>query len=249
MPLSGIHHTVIDDDGFPPTTLPDRQAGAGMTILFLLLTTLSSIRADSSSEAYFPWTQGDSWVYDTIKKGEKEPFEMKVVIEGPWGGREFAKNLKDQGVVVENASLPGGMIMTQKDKRGTMREFLLRTKKGIFIQRLGLSKSFTPEVFTHFNPPVPRLIFPLEPGTKVHWEGRLKIAWVDKPILFDGEVMGWEDIEVPAGKFHCIKLHYHEKRGEEIIDENVWYAEGIGQVKYDGGQYIKELKSYKAKSD
>jgi hypothetical protein len=68
---------------------------------------------------------------------------------------------------------------------------------------------------------------------------------MDKPIIFDGEVLGWEDITVPAGKFHCIKLHYHEKRGGEIIDEEAWYAQGVGQVKYDGGQYVKELKSYK----
>jgi len=68
---------------------------------------------------------------------------------------------------------------------------------------------------------------------------------VDKPIIFDGEVVGFEDIEVPAGKFHCIKLHYHEKRGEDVIDETAWYAEGVGQVKYDGGEYVKELKSFK----
>ncbi len=67
---------------------------------------------------------------------------------------------------------------------------------------------------------------------------------MNKPIIFDGEVTGWEDIEVPAGKYHCIKLHYHEKRGDDVIDEDAWYAEGVGQVKYDGGQYIKELKSY-----
>ena len=91
---------------------------------------------------------------------------------------------------------------------------------------------------------MPRVIYPLQPGTKVHWEGRLKVAWVDKPIIFDGEVVGFEEIDVPAGKFHCIKLHYHEKRGKEVIDEDAWYAEGVGQVKYDGGQYVKELKSY-----
>ena len=89
------------------------------------------------------------------------------------------------------------------------------------------------------------MIYPLETGTKVHWEGRLKNIVMNKYIIFDGEVIGFEDIEVPAGKFHCIKLHYHEKRGDEVIDESAWYAEGVGQVKYDGGQYVKELKSYK----
>jgi len=184
--------------------------------------------AAALNDAFFPWNAGDSWIYDTYKKGDKEPFEMKVVIQGPWK---------------EGAA--AGMIMAQKDKRGTMREFQTKNEQGIFIDKLALSKALTPEVNTRFTPPVPRVIFPLTPGTKVHWEGRLKVAWVNKPIVFDGEVLGWEDVAVPAGRFHCIKLHYHEKRGEEIIDENAWYAEGVGQVKYDGGQYVKELKEFR----
>jgi hypothetical protein len=188
----------------------------------------SVLCAASPDKSFFPWDKGDSWMYATYQKGNEEPFEMKVVMEGPWKDGESS-----------------GMIMTQKDKRGSMREFLLKNETGIFIAKLGLSKSYTPEVFTRFNPSVPRVIFPLTPGTKVHWEGRLNILTINKPIVFDGEVLGWEDVTVPAGRFHCLRLHYHEKRGGEVIDEDAWYAEGVGQVKYNGGQYVKELKSYK----
>jgi len=194
---------------------------------FGVLLACKAIAAGPSNDAYFPLEKGDSWVYDTLNKKKNDHFDMKVVVEGPW----------EQGD-------SKGMIMKQKDQRGTMREFLMENEKGIFIFKLGLAKGYTPEVFTKFTPAVPRVIFPLTPGTNVHWEGRLKVAWVDKPIIFDGQVTGWEDIEVPAGKYHCIKLHYHEKRGEDIIDEDAWYAEGVGQVKYDGGQYVKELKSF-----
>jgi len=181
--------------------------------------------------AFFPLGKGDSWVYDTTKRGDKESFEMNVVIQDPWQEGDAS-----------------GMIMTQKDKRGTMRQFMLINNKGVFIHKLALSKALTPEVDTHFTPAVPTLIFPLTPGTKVHWEGRLKVRLImDKPIIFDGEVLGWDDVQVPAGKFHCLKLHYHEKRGDDIIDEDAWYAEGVGQVKYGGGQYVKELKSYQIK--
>ena len=187
-----------------------------------------ALAAEPSNADFFPMEKGTAWAYNTIQKEKKSSFEMNVVIEGPW--KEGDRS---------------AMIMTQKDKRGTMRQFLLENDNGVFIDKLALSKAFTPEVNTRFTPAVPLLIFPLVPGTKVHWEGRLKVAWVDKPIIFDGEVLGWDDIEVPAGKFHCIKLHYHEKRGDEVIDESAWYANGVGQVKYDGGQYMKELKSFK----
>jgi len=198
------------------------------TFLFGLFLLALGIPSGAADEDFFPWKKGDSWVYDTLNKQKNKHFDMKVMMEGPW-------NENDQS----------GMIMTQKDERGTMREFQTKNDKGFFIYKLGLSKALTPEVDTRFTPAVPRLIFPLAPGTKVHWEGRLKVRVVmDKAIIFDGEVIGWDDVTVPAGKFHCIKLHYHEKRGSDIIDEDAWYAEGVGQVKYDGGQYVKELKSY-----
>jgi hypothetical protein len=218
--------------GFHPrpqwNPIAGRHGGLPLQLIVLLFLESVLFAVVSSDDAFFPWATGTAWVYDTLDKTNSEHFEMKVVMQGPWeeGGSS-------------------GMIMAQKDKRGTMREFQLKNENGIFIQKLGLSKAYTPEVTTRFTPPVPRVIFPLVPGTKVHWQGQLKVAWVNKPIIFDGEVLGWEDISVPAGKFHCIKLHYHEKRGDDIIDEDAWYAEGVGQVKYDGGQYVKELKSYK----
>jgi hypothetical protein len=198
---------------------------AAITTLFVLTPVLS---ADTvTNQSFFPWDKG-TWIYNTINKENHDHFDMKVSIAGPW---------KENG--------ESGIILSQKDKRGIMREFLTRNEKGIFIYKLGLSKSYTPEVFTRFSPPVPRVIFPLTPGNHVHWEGRLKIAMVNKHIIFDGDVIGWEDVQVPAGKFHCIKLHYHEKRGDEITDETAWYASDVGQVKYDGGQYVKELKEFK----
>ncbi len=212
-------------------TLNFRYGVTRIAAMYLLLLGLAAGRLGAApSEAFFPLTKGASWVYDTLNKKKNDRFDMKVVVEGPWK--------------TDDAE---GMIMTQKDHRGQMREFLIQNEKGIFIKKLGLSKSLTPEINTRFTPPVPRVIFPLEPGTKVHWEGRLKVATVDKPIIFDGEVTGWEDVDVPAGHFHCMKLHYHEKRGTDIIDEDAWYAEGVGQVKYAGGQYVKELKSYRIK--
>jgi hypothetical protein len=200
------------------------------TVVILGLEVLSPRAGFSATlDAYFPLQKGASWEYDTTEKGKKSSFLMKVTVTEPW----------DE----DGAS---GMVMVQKDKRGTMRQFLLSKDDGVYLKKLGLSKSYTPEIFTRFNPPMPAVIYPFEPGKKVHWEGRLKVATINKPIIFDGEVIGWEDVDVPAGHYHCIKLHFHEKRGDDVVDEDVWYAENVGQIKYNGGQYIKVLKSYKS---
>jgi hypothetical protein len=189
--------------------------------------------AEPAKEAdFFPLAAGMQWVYKTTHKTKKETFDMTVRVDGPW-------KMKDDS----------GTILTQRDKRGQMRQFLVVREDGVFLRKLGLKKSISPEVDTMFTPAMPVLMFPLTPGRKVHWEGRLKVAWVDKAIIFDGEVVGWEEIEVPAGKFKCMRMHFDEKRGEDKVIEDVWYAPGVGQVRYDGGEYIKELKSYTANGD
>ncbi len=225
------------------TNLLQRQAA----LIGLFVFTAGLSLAASPDDAFFPVQKGNQWTYKTTNKQKHDTFDMQVAIEEVSAdqGMSAAMTVEQGSAVWKNMDGRWKAIMTQKDKRGSMREFLERNEKGIFISQLGLSKALTPEVFTRFNPPVPKVIYPLTPGTKVHWEGRLKVRLImDKPIIFDGEVTGWEDIEVPAGKFHCIQLHYHEKRGDDVIDEDAWYAEGVGQVKYDGGQFVKELKSY-----
>lgn len=190
--------------------------------------------SDSPYDVYSPMDKGFEWVYDTLHKKTKDHFDMKVVIEGPW---------QEKG--------QSGMIMTQKDKRGRMREFLFKNDNGIFLYKLGLKKSISPEIDAKFTPDdkypatLPKVIYPLEAGTMVEWQGQLKAAWVDKKIKFVGKVVGFEEIEVPAGKFKCIKLFYDKWQDKEHIEETAWYAEGVGQVKYDGGEYVKELKSFK----
>jgi len=207
-----------------------------MRKLLLLLCAYGSFAGAAETadlHAYFPMDKGFTWTYDTLHKPDGKHFDMKVTIADTWTDGDAA-------------DAPHGVIMKQKDERGTMREFLVEKSGGIFIHRLGLSKSYTPEVFSRFTPDVPRVIAPLTPGVHVEWQGTLKAAGVvNKKIKFSGTVVGWEDVKVPAGTFHCIKLFYDQYRDDQHVQEYAWYADGVGQVKYDGGEYVKELKEFK----
>lgn len=156
---------------------------------------------------------------------------MRVWVEGPF---------KEAG--------HEGVILTQKDKRGKMRMFLTFDPTAVYNLKTGVSKAFTPEVFAKHRPPMPIFFTPLTPGRTVNWNGALKVAWVDKPVVLKAQVVGFETIRVPAGTFECVKLHFDERRGNEKIEEYAWYAKGVGQVRYEGGQYLKELKSFRAAS-
>lgn len=179
-------------------------------------------------DRYFPTPVGAEWRYDVRDKKAGDRFEMRVVIDPDWREGEL-----------------GGPVMRQRDKRGTMKQFLLRRDDGVFLHKLGLSKSYTPEVTTRFTPAAPVLPFPLTPHALPEWQGRLKVAWVDKRIRYTGQVMGEEEVKVPAGAFRCVRVFFDQWRDDEHVQETVWYAPDVGQVRYDGGQYVKELIEYK----
>lgn len=57
-----------------------------------------------------------------------------------------------------------------------------------------------------------------------------------KLLLCKGKYLGTEEIEVPAGKFNCVKVSYQVRStgmGPEVPDQYVtaWYAPGVGLVR------------------
>ncbi|MBD3271387.1 MAG: hypothetical protein GF384_02465 [Elusimicrobia bacterium] len=178
-------------------------------------------------EEYFPLTVGWTWEYNTYANDTKEEFVMTVEIEKPE---------TDNGTTYQ--------ILTQKDKRGRMRSFLEVNEEGIFVKKTGLKKSFTPEVFAVHEPAIPLFPFNLHNDLNIDWEGKLKVAWIKKDISLHIEFLGFEEITVPAGTFKCVKLYFDQTRDGERSEEYAWYARNIGQVKYIGGTYTKELTAF-----
>ncbi|MFH1259843.1 MAG: hypothetical protein ABII74_08590 [Elusimicrobiota bacterium] len=177
---------------------------------------------------YYPLNLGDQWEYQVTSVNKKENFVMKVMVEPSqvYEGKMYA-------------------VLTQQDKRGKMRSFICSDEKGVYLKQTLLSKKFTPEVSAVHLPAIPVIIFPLEKGEKFHWEGKLKVAWINKAIVMDGEILGEEEITVPAGSFKCVKIYFKIFKDKKTSDQYGWYAPRVGQVKYIGEEYIKLLKSYK----
>lgn len=201
--------------------------------------------AAPQGSAYFPHTVGSWWVYETVRHdgpgvggGLKERFEMRVTID--------SSDQRDGG----DGEIPAPgkdvvwVTMTQRDPRGSMRSFLVHQPDGIFNVKTAVKKPWTPWVTARHDPPIPLVLFPLEPGQEFDWKGLLKIGPIKKPIVMHGQVFPEEELEVPAGRFRCVKIYYHVQRGKETVEEWAWYAVGVGQVKYIGGNYTKLLKSF-----
>src|ERR1039458_1265126 len=99
-------------------------AFAGM--MTFLLWGVFPAKATGPDDSFFPSTKGDSWIYKTTNKQEKESFEMKVIIEDQScdQGISAVKTVEQGSTAWKNLDGRCEATMTQRDKRGKMREFL-----------------------------------------------------------------------------------------------------------------------------
>lgn len=77
-----------------------------------------------------------------------------------------------------------------------------------------------------FNPPQTMVAAPLKPGTTWDFDGRAGELKVDQQY----NVIGQEDIEVPAGEFHAFHIHGEQSLPSRMIIDR-WFVPGIGIVK------------------
>ena len=77
-----------------------------------------------------------------------------------------------------------------------------------------------------FNPPQPMIAMPLKQGASWNFDGRAG----DLKIHQDYEVIGEEDVQVPAGKFRAFRIH-SEQTSPSPMTIDRWFAAGTGIVK------------------
>jgi hypothetical protein len=94
--------------------------------------------------------------------------------------------------------------------------------------------------------PEPLWELKLTPKADATWRGK----W---PVFCNGEVvfeeqeyaaMGWETVEVPAGKFRAIRVERDSRLDELIRRTTYWYAPGLGCVKWSSGVSTGALTSF-----
>ncbi len=109
--------------------------------------------------------------------------------------------------------------------------WLAASKDGVSIHRFSCKSSN----------PVAWLKSPLKKGEK--WNQEVVLG--DVKATFSFEVIGEEAVEVPAGKYACIKVKTTARDAEGGAAEFLtWYAKGVGEVKseFTAGKKMGERK-------
>ncbi|HEX8708158.1 MAG TPA: hypothetical protein VF723_07955 [Pyrinomonadaceae bacterium] len=185
---------------------------------------------------YFPLRVGDWWKYrSTPVSEEKSEFIVKVLSteKQPDGTTRYLLEkttgdvAKEQGVAIHTLySKTDGWVLMHKD---------------FYVGNESLSIEYTPGRQYLRNP--------LVAGAKWEWAGK---GMQDQSLSESSEVVGFETVEVPAGKFKAMKIVSKVLAGGIKTTKTFWYADGVGLVKSmtEAGaiSYGSELLDYSFKN-
>ncbi len=125
------------------------------------------------------------------------------------------------------------VVSEEANDKTSPNETLSLNNKGIFRIRTGTEK---------LDPPVCLLKLPVQVGAE--WSGPL-----DDFVLVDtSKIVKIEEITVPAGKYKTIRveldLQFKDVFKTDTHPPTLWYAEGVGLVKYHIGESTSELVEF-----
>ncbi len=194
--------------------------------LALLLLTVGAAAQKSAAPApdYFPLRVGDSWNYRSMD-GDTE-HTLKVLSE---------EKQADGTIRYLVEKLAGAKVLTVFSKSSGW--VLMHSEK--YVDHEGLEVKYEPAKQCLQNP--------LTAGTKWAWKGK---DYTQTDLDENHQVVDFEDITVPAGKFRAMKV-VSRIVGAAPMTRTNWYADSVGLIKSEteGGQikYGWELADYSFK--
>ncbi len=172
---------------------------------------------------FLAWT--DEKDFFPIKNGTKWVYDS--------AGQDLTVTVSGTAKVAEKECV----VFKKEWTGGSSKEYYSVTDQGVFLHRLEADKT------TEFpDNPVPRLKFGLKKGEFWEWKQDIQNGKY--------EHRGEEEIEVPAGKYKCWKVHVEASSGDMKYSVTRWFASGVGLVKEvmsrDGKDRVMELKRFEA---
>jgi hypothetical protein len=174
---------------------------------------------------FFPLRVGDSWNYRNTS-GDSQ-YSLKVLNEEKQGdgSSRYEVELLAGVQIRKFFSKPSGWVLLHAER---------------YPEHEGLEAKY--------EPPKQYLQNPLVPKFKWEWRGK---DYTNTDVTESSEVIGFENVSVPAGKFRAMKIVSKVTGGAAVMTKTYWYADGVGLVKTttDAGEikYGSELIDYSFK--
>jgi hypothetical protein len=158
-----------------------------------------------SAADFFPLRVGHSWTYRN--SSDNSQYSLKILGEEKQG----------DGSIRYEAELLAG-VQVRKFFSKPSGWVLLHTER--YPEHEGLEVKYEPTKQYLQNP--------LVPGFKWEWAGK---DYTGTDVTESSQVIGFEKVSVPAGKFRAMKVVSKVSGGVAVMTKTYWYADGVGLVK------------------
>jgi hypothetical protein len=156
-------------------------------------------------DGYFPFRLGDSWTYDWITEGRRQP-AGKTTRTRTFESTEF---------------VGGGVAYKIVGDDGSYHVYTLRSGT------LAIVSSSEAGRVLYYDPPIPLVTPDLEPGRS------LSTFNADTRRTWKTTLLGPEDVTTPLGTFRaCLKVRLEMQSPEHVSDSYHYFFPGVGLVAY-----------------
>jgi hypothetical protein len=163
----------------------------------------STLLAAPGQARYFPFKVGTKWRYRVERSNGETGTQVQQISE--------IEKIDSRAVLARLDLIAGGSVR--------LTEHVSNTARGIFRHRTN---------FIDISPPVRLLSFPVKEGKS--WASKFKEGNFEGKVTC--QVVGREEIEVPAGKYHTVIVEMVvEYVGAQKYRITTWFAAGTGVVK------------------
>ncbi len=145
---------------------------------------------EANVKDYFPLEIGNKWVYTLETYGEKRPDNVFIVT-----GKEKFDGV--ECIKVEQSEEIDGKLEPEYIS------FYTKDEKGVYLHRWGDITKETKKIWwiEVYKPPLMILSYPLKNLKRWEWRDKKAVRNPDKGKIFTFDVVGEEEVEIPAGKF------------------------------------------------
>jgi uncharacterized protein (DUF2237 family) len=158
----------------------------------------------ASPEALLPRVRpGDRWSFATRVPGSADVLRLRHVVQSVGTDGRIA-------VQVTNLARPDAAPLAQVLDREMNR----------------VSREFAPGEAVHYAPAFAMFRFPMAPGRR--W--KLAVQQTQEPadppteIGIEAEVLRWETVQVPAGRFDALRVQARHTVDDLVVQSTYWYA-------------------------
>lgn len=145
----------------------------------------------------------------------------------------YRSNLGQLTITVVKDTGENNLIRIEKSPYGTSKEYLTIQPDGVYCRGREI-KFFIGGTSYWYKPPKPRIKWPLIVDTCWHWYGKKLVNDTSYDAIATISVIGVDTVDVPAGRFICIKLTDELRVSDGTHSRStIWLAPGVGVVKLE----------------